>query len=73
MPREPDIFVPLMAWIEERLDDHLTLELIAQRAGFSAYHFSRMFTAAHGPQCQWRMCAGVDSCAAPAGSAASPT
>jgi len=48
MPREPDIFVPLMAWIEERLDDHLTLELIAQRAGFSAYHFSRMFTARMG-------------------------
>lgn len=48
IPREPDIFVPLVAWIEERLDEPLTLELIAQRAGFSAYHFSRMFTARMG-------------------------
>lgn len=48
MPREPDIFIPLVAWIEERLDEPLTLELIAQRAGFSAYHFSRMFTARMG-------------------------
>jgi len=48
MPREPDVFAPLLAWIEERLDEPLTLELIAQRAGFSAYHFSRMFTARMG-------------------------
>ncbi|MGJ7504774.1 AraC family transcriptional regulator [Variovorax sp. ZT5P49] len=48
MHRESDIFIPLVAWIEERLDEPLTLELIAQRAGFSAYHFSRMFTARMG-------------------------
>ena len=48
MRRESDIFVPLLAWIEERLDTPLTLELIAKRAGFSAYHFSRMFTARMG-------------------------
>lgn len=45
---EPDLFKPLAAWIEERLAEPLTLELIAQRAGLSAYHFSRLFTARMG-------------------------
>lgn len=47
-PTEPDLFLPLVAWIEEQLDTPLTLELIAQRAGLSAYHFSRLFTARMG-------------------------
>ena len=48
LPREPELFVSLIAWIEERLDEPLTLELIAQRAGLSTHHFSRMFTARMG-------------------------
>jgi AraC family transcriptional regulator len=43
-----DPFVALMAWIEQRLDDPLTLERIAERADLSPYHFSRLFTARMG-------------------------
>jgi AraC family transcriptional regulator len=32
-------------WIEQHLDQPLTLERVAQRAGLSPYHFSRLFTA----------------------------
>lgn len=38
----------LLAWIETRLDDPLTLDLIAGQAGLSPYHFSRLFTARMG-------------------------
>ena len=48
LPPEPDLFIRLLAWIEERLDEPLTLERIAQHAGLSAYHFSRLFTARMG-------------------------
>lgn len=35
----------IILWIEQHLDDELTLDLIAVRAGYSPYHFSRMFLA----------------------------
>lgn len=38
----------LLEWIEQHLDDPLTLEQIARRAGFSPYHFSRLFSARRG-------------------------
>jgi AraC family transcriptional regulator len=41
----PDPFIALMAWIEQQLDEPLTLECVAARAGLSPYHFSRLFTA----------------------------
>lgn len=47
-PRNADIFASLVAWIEARLGEPLTLELIAEQAGLSAYHFSRLFTARMG-------------------------
>jgi AraC family transcriptional regulator len=47
-PRNADIFTSLVAWIEARLGEPLTLELIAEQAGLSAYHFSRLFTARMG-------------------------
>lgn len=34
-----------LTWIEHRLDQPLTLEVIAAHAGFSPHHFSRLFTA----------------------------
>jgi AraC family transcriptional regulator len=43
-----DPFVALTAWIEQHLDEPLTLEQVAARAGLSPYHFSRLFTARMG-------------------------
>jgi AraC family transcriptional regulator len=40
-----DPFIALMAWIEQQLDEPLTLERVAARAGLSPHHFSRLFTA----------------------------
>jgi AraC family transcriptional regulator len=44
----PDPFIALVAWIELRLDEPLTLEQVAAHAGLSPYHFSRLFTARMG-------------------------
>ena len=44
----PDPFIALMAWIELHLDEPLTLDQVAARAGLSPYHFSRLFTARMG-------------------------
>ena len=44
----PDPFGALTAWIEQHLDEPLTLEQVAARAGLSPYHFSRLFTARMG-------------------------
>jgi AraC family transcriptional regulator len=41
-------FSTVVDWIEQQLDDPLTLERIAGRAGLSPYHFSRLFTARMG-------------------------
>ncbi|MFY7914376.1 MAG: AraC family transcriptional regulator [Rubrivivax sp.] len=38
----------IVDWIEQQLDQALTLEQVAQRAGLSPYHFSRVFTARMG-------------------------
>lgn len=38
----------VLAWIEQHLDEPLSLDRIAARAGLSAYHFSRLFTACTG-------------------------
>ena len=43
-----DPFVLLIGWIEQQLDQPLTLEQVAARAGLSPYHFSRLFTARMG-------------------------
>jgi AraC family transcriptional regulator len=40
-----DLFSGVVAWIEQQLDQPLTLEQVAARAGLSPYHFSRLFTA----------------------------
>lgn len=40
----PDV----VAWIEQQLDQPLTLDQIASQAGLSPYHFSRLFTARMG-------------------------
>ncbi len=40
-----DTFSETLIWIGERLDEPLTLEQIAEFAGLSPYHFSRLFTA----------------------------
>jgi len=45
--RTPDL-VAVLAWIEQRLDDPLSVETIAARASLSPYHFSRLFSAAMG-------------------------
>ena len=47
-PDPIDPFIALVAWIEQQLDEPLTLERIAARAGLSPYHFSRLFTARMG-------------------------
>ncbi len=47
--RDPSDALPILAdWIEQQLDQPLTLEVIAARAGLSPYHFSRLFTARMG-------------------------
>jgi AraC family transcriptional regulator len=43
-----DQFPVVVDWIEQQLDEPLTLERIAGRAGLSPYHFSRLFTARMG-------------------------
>ncbi|GGE19502.1 AraC family transcriptional regulator [Aureimonas endophytica] len=46
MDKTPTRTVALMiAWIETHLDEGLTLEVIAARAGYSPFHFSRLFLA----------------------------
>ena len=45
---DPDPLIALVAWIEQQLDQPLTLERVAARAGLSPYHFSRLFTARMG-------------------------
>ena len=47
-PTEVDPFVLLVGWLEQQLDQPLTLEQVAARAGLSPYHFSRLFTARMG-------------------------
>ena len=47
-PSPPDILADAVAWIERQLDEPLTLETIAEYAGLSPYHFSRLFTARMG-------------------------
>ncbi|MDE1148032.1 MAG: AraC family transcriptional regulator [Azospirillaceae bacterium] len=44
-PPRTDRLADLLAWIEDNLDQPLTLEAIADRAALSPYHFSRLFTA----------------------------
>jgi len=46
--RRIDDLFPLVEWIERHLDDPLTLDHIADQAGLSPYHFSRLFTARMG-------------------------
>lgn len=43
-PQRPDLLAAVVGWIEQHLDDSLTLERIAAEAGMSPYHFSRLFT-----------------------------
>ena len=44
----PSPLADVLAWMDARLDEALTLDAIAARAGFSPYHFSRLFTARMG-------------------------
>lgn len=48
MDSRQDPFKDLIAWIEEHLDQPLTLDQVAARAGLSSFHFSRLFTARMG-------------------------
>jgi transcriptional regulator GlxA family with amidase domain len=41
-------FGPLLSWVREHLDTPLTVEILAERAGLSPRHFSRIFTAETG-------------------------
>lgn len=47
-PPAPDRIADILAWIETRLDEPLTLARLADRAGLSPHHFSRLFTARMG-------------------------
>ena len=47
-PTHVDPFIAVVAWIEQHLDEPLTLDQVATRAGLSSYHFSRLFTARMG-------------------------
>ena len=47
-PPEPDLFIAVVAWLEQQLDEPLTLEQVAAHAGLSTHHFSRLFTARMG-------------------------
>ena len=47
-PLAPDSFSGVVAWIEQQLDQPLTLEQVAAQARLSPYHFSRLFTARMG-------------------------
>lgn len=46
VPRDP--LTETLRWIEQHLDDPLTLDRVAAAAGLSPYHFSRLFTARMG-------------------------
>ena len=48
MDSTTDPFKHIVAWIEQQLDQPLTLEQVAARAGLSPFHFSRLFTARMG-------------------------
>jgi transcriptional regulator GlxA family with amidase domain len=41
-------FAPLLSWAREHLDEPLTIEHLAERAGMSSRHFSRAFIAETG-------------------------
>ncbi|MCG6203495.1 GlxA family transcriptional regulator [Rhodopseudomonas sp. HC1] len=41
-------FATLLSWVREHLDEHLTVERLADQAGMSARHFSRAFIAETG-------------------------
>lgn len=41
-------FGPLLTWVRENLDETLTVEMLADRAGLSPRHFARVFTAETG-------------------------
>ena len=43
-----DSLSSVVAWIEQQLDQSLTLESVAAQVGLSPYHFSRLFTARMG-------------------------
>ncbi|MDZ5648109.1 AraC family transcriptional regulator [Nitrospirillum sp. BR 11828] len=47
-PQQPDRLADLLSWIEDNLDQPLTLDDIAARMALSPYHFSRLFTARMG-------------------------
>lgn len=47
-PPAADPFFGIVTWIEQHLDQALSLEQIAAQAGLSPYHFSRLFTARMG-------------------------
>jgi AraC family transcriptional regulator len=49
-PARPQVdqLAATLGWIEAHLDDALSLESIADRAGLSPYHFSRLFSARMG-------------------------
>jgi len=48
MDSRTDPFKGVIAWIEQQLDQPLTLAQVAARAGLSPFHFSRLFTARMG-------------------------
>ena len=48
MDSDTDPFKDVIAWIEQQLDQPLTLDRVAARAGLSPFHFSRLFTARMG-------------------------
>ena len=48
MDSSTDPFEDVVAWIEQQLDQPLTLAQVAARAGLSPFHFSRLFTARMG-------------------------
>jgi len=48
MDSTTDPFKDLIAWLEQQLDQPLTLERVAAQAGYSPFHFSRLFTARMG-------------------------
>ena len=48
MDSTSDPFIALVAWLEQQLDQPLTLEQVAAQAGYSPFHFSRLFTARMG-------------------------
>ncbi|KQT64193.1 MULTISPECIES: AraC family transcriptional regulator [unclassified Aureimonas] len=39
----PSVVALMVAWIEDHLDDPLTLDRIAAKSGYSPFHFSRLF------------------------------